>query len=178
MFSNIDIFNLNEAGTQNSPEGVWASTQTATAANATIGLPVPRTGACNWVVAAPDNSTFQIFMYSGARIDGSYKILRDLWVLSIPSFQWIQIDDGTVGPREPDTTHPLGREGHTCNLIENSMMIMFGGRELPNFSRPCETTAIYAYDLNKLSWVETFDPEVAAQPYNVSKAVYSVIGGE
>jgi hypothetical protein len=117
-------------------------------------------------------------MYGGSQLGGDYKVYRDLWVLSIPSFEWIQLDDGTVAPREPDPTHPLAREGHTCNLIGNSTMMMFGGRELPNFSRPCETTGIYVYDMNKLSWVETFDPDVAAQPYNVSEAVYSVIGGK
>ena len=177
--SDIDIFNLNQAGVQKaSPKGVWASTQIATAANSTIGLPDPRSNACVWAVGAPDNTTYQIFMFGGARLEGEYGVYRDLWVLSIPSFQWILIDDGKVGPRMPDTTHPLEREGHTCNLIGNSMTIMFGGRVLPNFGRTCETTGIYAYDLNKLSWVETFDPDVAAQQYNVSQAVYSVIGGK
>lgn len=177
----IDIFNLN-AEDSTSPEGSW-STQKATAANPLAGVPIARLNICAWAVMAPDNSNAQVYMYGGTELDGKnddHEHYRDLWVLSIPSFQWILLDDGSSGPPNPraSQTNPGQREGHTCHLVRKSTMVMFGGRAPPPFSRACETTGLYAYDLNAGKWVEQYDPEKAAEQYRVPEAVFKVIGGE
>jgi hypothetical protein len=117
-------------------------------------------------------------MYGGASLVG-YEVYRDLWALSIPSFEWFLISNGSDGLAEPlaDQTHPGQREGHTCNLVGANLMMMFGGRVLPNFARPCETTAIYAFNMSSLEWITEYDPVEAAREYKVPETIYSVIGG-
>jgi hypothetical protein len=56
-------------------------------------IPEDRQSGCSVVMAAPDKSSYNIYVYSGTSdqfgIPG--KRLNDLWVLSLPSFNWIKL---------------------------------------------------------------------------------------
>lgn len=173
----IDMFNLNEA--DGTLEGRWATPQMSTSTAPGGQFPTARRLFCAWAVAAPDLSSFQIYMYGGLSDSFSQDTFRDLWVLTLPSFEWILLDDGSSGPPNPDysQTHPGQREGHTCHVVRNSVAVMFGGRVTPDFSRACETTALYAFDMNQQKWVERYDAEKAKERYKVPEKVRKVIGG-
>lgn len=175
--ANVDIFNLN-AVDANNPEGTWYQ-HIATAANPKDGTPLARFNTCAWVAYAPDGSSAHIYVYAGQEVAASGQdYYQDLWVLSLPSFEWILIDkgEGLQAPRF-NQTRPGQREGHSCHLMRKSMAIMVGGRIQPENSRACETTALYAYDLNVQQWVETYDVDKADEEYKVPKAIYDAVGG-
>ncbi|KAA8896002.1 hypothetical protein FN846DRAFT_784229, partial [Sphaerosporella brunnea] len=174
----IDIYNLNKPASAGA-EGTWSRTQSTSAANPADGIPKARGNTCAVVVAAPDNSSFQVYMYGGAALAGRYTVYKDMWVLSIPSFQWSLISNGSDGLTDPlaSQQHPGQREGHTCNLVGKNIMMMFAGRVLPNFARPCETTGLYAFNMTSLEWIDEYDPDAANVTYKVPKQIYSVIGG-
>ena len=56
---------------------------------ATGNIPPSRYKTCSVLVPAPDLSSFQIYVFSGL-IDGDIKVL-DMWVLTIPTFIWINV---------------------------------------------------------------------------------------
>lgn len=69
-----------------------------------------------------------------------------MWILSVPSFTWIQVDmDGQ--------SVPYGRSGHTCD-IWNSQMVVVGGYVGDQLS--CESPGIYVFDLSSLEWVQQY----------------------
>jgi len=57
---------------------------------ATGDIPPVRTRSCSVLVPAPDFSSYQIYMFSGATT-GDVRIL-DMYVLSVPAFVWTKID--------------------------------------------------------------------------------------
>ena len=57
---------------------------------ATGDIPSGRTRSCSGLVPAPDLSSYQLYMFSGATT-GDVRIL-DMYVLSIPAFVWKKID--------------------------------------------------------------------------------------
>lgn len=71
---------------------------------------------------------------------------NDMWILTIPSFTWIQVDQSSQSV-------PYARAGHTCNIWD-SQMIVVGGYVGADLS--CDSPGIYAFDLSKLEWVEKF----------------------
>ena len=57
---------------------------------ATGDIPLPRYRTCSVLVSAPDLSSFQIYVFSGVT-EGDFYIL-DLYVLTIPTFNWTKIE--------------------------------------------------------------------------------------
>lgn len=58
--------------------------------SATGDIPPVRTRSCSVMVPAPDFSSYQIYLFSGAT-EGDIRIL-DMYVLSVPTFVWTKID--------------------------------------------------------------------------------------
>lgn len=57
------------------------------------GTPKSRRDGCSVMKTAPDNTSYNIHIQGGiANNDGS--ILGDIWILTIPSFIWINITTG------------------------------------------------------------------------------------
>jgi len=56
-------------------------------------LPEDRVLGCSVVMTAPDNSSYNIYMLGGTTqsISSLGHRLNDVWVLSIPSFNWIKV---------------------------------------------------------------------------------------
>lgn len=83
----VDIFDVGSLKNASNPNGVWYKQQTSGA------QPSPRIDACVVVAAAPDNSSYNIYMYGGR--DGSTAYYDEVWVLTLPSFQWKLVNQGT-----------------------------------------------------------------------------------
>lgn len=110
--------------------------------------PEYRVNPCATVAAAADGSSFNIYMFGGQNlIPAGQQVQRDdMWILSVPSFTWIEV------PAEAQSVPPA-RAGHTCNIWDASMIVTGGyvGQDLS-----CDSPGIYVYDLSSLTWVNQF----------------------
>ena len=155
----------------------------------TTGTSPPiRVNPCAVAASAPDGSSTNIYLYGGQNLipAGQQTQFDDMWILTIPSFTWIQVD--TSGQSVPPA-----RAGHSCNIWDGQLIVV-GGYVGPNIS--CDSPGIYVFDASQLKWQNQFtsltggDPtnQQAAQAqnssglsgsygYEVPAAVQSVIGG-
>ncbi|KAL9136560.1 MAG: hypothetical protein Q9175_002236 [Cornicularia normoerica] len=139
-------------------------------------IPRWRYSGCSVVVSAPDQSSHSIYVFGGwgdsfGESDGG------VYVLLIPSFQWIRVN-----------TESNERSRHHCSLIGNNTMLVVGGIT-PSYNNPrpydpsgCDTTAMFSqglgmFSLNNHSWSTNYDPVAAASPYQIHPNIASVIGG-
>lgn len=112
--------------------------------------PTPRirVNPCAVVAAAPDGSSYNVYMFGGQNLVpfGEQVQYDDMWILTLPSFTWIEVD-------QSDQSVPYGRSGHTCNIWDGQMVMVGGyvGEELS-----CESPGIYVFDLSNLQWQQRF----------------------
>ena len=114
---------------------------------------------CAVAVSAPDNSSHQIYMHSGAgKLYG--ESFDDVWVLSLPMFRWRKAYEAS-----------FGFFGHTCHLVGNNkyMLVLSGYRE----ANWCEKF-VYVFDLSGMKWVDTYYPNIT---YTVPQEISTIIGG-
>ncbi|KAI9824931.1 MAG: hypothetical protein M1832_001536 [Thelocarpon impressellum] len=107
-----------------------------------------RVNPCAVVAAAPDGSSINVYMYGGQNLIpyGSQKQYDDMWILTIPSFTWIQVKmDGQ--------SNPPARAGHTCNVWDGQMVVVGGyvGQDIS-----CDSPGVYVFDMSKLEWQPRF----------------------
>ena len=151
-------------------------TQTWYQQAATGDVPPWRYNGCSVVASAPDQSSHSIYVFGGwgnsyGGSDG------DVYVLSIPSFQWIRVNQ--------DSNR---RVRHHCGLIGNHTMLVVGGIQ-PNGEDPqppdatgCDTSAMFTqglgmFSLNNHTWYTTYDPSAGSAVYVVHASITNVIGG-
>lgn len=107
---------------------------------------------CSVVAKETGSSTFEIFIYGGYNgLNGSSQ--GDIWVLSIPSFTWIQVYPGT------NSEH--FRSSHACVKPYPDQMFVIGGESVggtPN--GPCFNQIIDVFNLSSLMWLDSYDPTV------------------
>ncbi|GAB7347467.1 hypothetical protein MBLNU459_g4381t1 [Dothideomycetes sp. NU459] len=117
-------------------------------------IPNMRVNPCAVVAAAPDGSSYNVYMFGGQNLQpaSNQTQYNDMWILTIPSFTWIEVDQSSQSV-------PYGRSGHTCNIWDGQMIVVGGyvGTELS-----CDSPGIYVYDLSTLTWVEKFTATSAA----------------
>lgn len=77
---------------------------------------------------------------------GNQKQFDDMWILSIPSFNWIKVD-------QSGQSVPYGRSGHTCN-VWNGQLVSVGGYIGDQLT--CESPGIYVFDLSNLEWKQEY----------------------
>lgn len=147
---------------------------------ATGELPLPRTEFCAGVSAAPDDSSFQITIHGGwdGLNNGTY---NDVYVLSIPAFRWIKINDSN----NPDWlgSHLPGRNRHKCEVWNERQLIVSGGLVTSvtdnithlNEDRNSKYPPFKVLDTSTYSWRATFDPNL--EDYTVPDSVTTIIGG-
>lgn len=102
-----------------------------------------------------------------------------MYILTIPSFTWIKVDEGNGAPSP--------RAGHTCSMRDGQMIVVGGyiGQE-----QRCDSPGVYVYDASNLEWISGFkagdhpndlSPEnsvlAGSYGYKVPGKVQSVIGG-
>lgn len=112
---------------------------------ATSGSPPDvRVNPCAVVASSADGTSTQLYMFGGQNLipQGEQKQYDDMWILSIPSFTWIEVDMS-------DQSVPPGRAGHMC-AAWNSQMIVWGGYVGQDLS--CDSPGIYVFNLSSLSW--------------------------
>ena len=163
---------------------------------ATTGkYPILRVNPCAVAASAPDGSSTNVYMFGGQNLIPfeNQTQYSDMWILTIPSFTWIEVD--TSGQSVPP-----GRTGHTCN-IWNGQMISVGGYTGPQANGLGCDNGFYVFDATNLQWQNKFNAisdtttpgntknQQAAQVkdplalsgsfgYQVPNAVQSVIGGK
>jgi hypothetical protein len=71
----------------------------------------------------------------------------DMWILSVPSFSWIEVDQGT-----DKASIPPPRAGHLCQVWD-AQMIVLGGY---NTDRGCDAPGIYVFNMSSLGWSNQF----------------------
>ncbi|TAQ87907.1 hypothetical protein B7494_g3772 [Chlorociboria aeruginascens] len=110
--------------------------------------PPIRVNPCAVVAAAPDGSSFNIYLYGGQNLIpyGSQMQYSDMWILTIPSFTWIEVD--MTGQSQPPA-----RAGHTCDIWD-SQMIVVGGYVGKDIS--CDSPGIYVFNTSSLEWTNSF----------------------
>jgi hypothetical protein len=84
----------------------------------------------------------------------------DMWILSIPSFSWIEVDQGT-----DKASIPPPRAGHLCQVWD-AQMIVLGGY---NTDLGCDAPGIYVFNMSSLGWSNQFTAVTgknALQGYN------------
>jgi hypothetical protein len=126
------------------------------------------TQGCTVVASAPDGSSHNIYWYGG--FDGlqNKQYYDDVWILSVPSFTWIQAASGT-------DAH--ARSGHRCFKPYPDQMLVIGGTPDPVTPPKCLGGGlIQNFNLSSLQWVNRYDPAVWSE-YAVPQLVYSVVGG-
>jgi len=104
-------------------------------------------------------------MYGGR---GAGNVFFDqVYVLSIPTFTWIKLYEGTSP-----------RFAHTCHLVANRQMVTVGGiTNNPLGSGPCDyqTKGVNIFDLSALQWGSVYDAN--APPFAVPSQISAKIGG-
>lgn len=157
---------------------------------ATTGnTPKIRVNPCAVAASAEDGSSTQVYLYGGQNLIpfGEQIQYDDMWILTIPSFTWIEVD-------MKGQSNPPARAGHACN-IWNSQMVVTGGYVGQDLS--CDSPGIYVFDTSDLTWKTEYAALDGANDlnqhpvqedntvglsgsygYKVPEVVQSVIGGD
>ncbi|XP_044724171.1 Galactose oxidase/kelch, beta-propeller [Hirsutella rhossiliensis] len=114
---------------------------------------------------------FNIHYYGG--FDGIHPkdaFHDDVWVLSLPSFTWTQINNGTE-------IH--ARSGHKCFLPYPDQMMVFGGYvpEAGNVPSCLDKGPVVVFNITSGEWLDSYDPKRYGK-YGVHEKVRATIGGD
>ncbi|KAK7555137.1 kelch repeat protein-like protein [Phyllosticta paracitricarpa] len=110
---------------------------------ATTGTaPKIRVNPCAVVAAAADGSSYNMYMFGGQDLGNDQTQYNDMWILTMPSFTWISVD-------QTDQSIPYARAGHTCNIWDGQMILIGGyvGTELS-----CDSPGVYVFNTTSLAW--------------------------
>lgn len=136
----------------------------------TVNGPSARARGCAVVAPASDGSSFNIYYYGG--YDGIHPeqpFHDDVWVLSLPSFTWTLVNNGT-------DAH--ARAGHKCFApYPDQLMIIGGYTSLGGSSLTClQDGPIVMFNMTSGEWMDSYDPSKFGN-YGVPDKVQAVIGG-
>ncbi|RHZ49631.1 hypothetical protein CDV55_101944 [Aspergillus turcosus] len=137
-------------------------------------IPPWRMAGCSIVVPAPDQSSFSIYVFGGmgttvGNSDG------DVYVLSLPSFQWIRVHEGNNV-----------RIKHKCQLLGKHTMLVVGGTvptdhaeydpEPVNCDSGAFANGLGIFDLRTHTWLMNYNAQDSGD-YTIHSAISDVIGG-
>ncbi|KAF2088406.1 hypothetical protein K490DRAFT_72831 [Saccharata proteae CBS 121410] len=108
--------------------------------------PKIRVNPCAVVAAAADGSSYNMYMFGGQDLGDDQTQYQDMWILSVPSFTWLEVDQSSQSV-------PYARAGHTCNIWDGQMVVVGGyvGTELS-----CDSPGIYVFNTSSLEWGTQF----------------------
>ena len=143
---------------------------------ATGDIPPWRYMGCSVLVSAPDHSSHSIYVFGGWGNSSRWSD-GNVYVLSIPSFRWIRVNEDSDR-----------RSRHSCNLLGNHSMLVVGGvravgeQVLPLDATGCDASPMYAqglgiFSLNNHTWATNYDPSDGAARYEIHPSISNVIGG-
>ncbi|KAI1490646.1 hypothetical protein F5X96DRAFT_678949 [Biscogniauxia mediterranea] len=84
-------------------------------------IPQMRSRFCAGATWAPDQSSYNIYLYGGRGMPPSTAGFDDVYILSLPSFTWIKFYP------EAANTNQYPHNTLSCNVIDNAQMIIIGG---------------------------------------------------
>lgn len=137
----------------------------------TVDGPGARTRGCAVVAVASDQSSYNIYYYGGFDgINFDEPFSDEVWVLSLPSFTWTKINEGTE-------LH--ARSGHKCFKPYDDQMMVFGGYTMEaGSSIGClDGGPIIMFNLSSGEWMDEYHPEKFDE-YAVPSKVQDKIGGD
>ena len=154
----VHVFDIASLQNSKTPDGVWYAQNTSGQA------PAPRMHHCLIAVSAPDNSSHNIYLYGGT--DGAGTYFDEVWILSLPSFQWTKVFQGNSP-----------RYGMSCHLVGNSQMLTVGGADSINLYDNCdwEIKGVAILNVSSIIWGSVFEANGA--DYRVPDQVVSLVGG-
>ncbi|KAF2147462.1 uncharacterized protein K452DRAFT_217510 [Aplosporella prunicola CBS 121167] len=108
--------------------------------------PKIRVNPCAVVAAAADGSSYNMYMFGGQDLGNDQTQYNDMWILTIPSFTWVEVDMS-------DQSVPYERAGHTCNIWDGQMIVVGGyvGTDLS-----CDSPGVYVFNTSSLTWGTQF----------------------
>ncbi|KAH0845881.1 hypothetical protein FOPE_11663 [Fonsecaea pedrosoi] len=128
---------------------------------------------CGGATWADDQSSYNIYLYGGFGFGENTTGFDDVYILTMPTFEWIKWYPDSPGPGSP---HGM----LTCNVIDRGQMIVMGG----NFTNTtaCDVPAIQGqhnlnlgqYDSTNAKWYP-YLPNLT--DYFVPPAILQVAGG-
>lgn len=144
----------------------------------TQGPPPALARGCAVVATAKDKSSYNIYYYGGYDgLDLDANFNDDVWILSLPSFMWMQVSASTG-------SH--ARAGHQCVMPYPDQMITIGGRTsntgnneacLGGAGDSDTPSMLQAYNLTQAEWMDSYDPK-SWNEYGVPQMIYMMIGGD
>ncbi|KAJ5934534.1 hypothetical protein N7466_004081 [Penicillium verhagenii] len=143
------------------------STKTWYLQNTTGDTPPQLTEFCSVLASAADGSSHNIYIYGGETgTEYSEAASDDVYVLSLPSFTWVKVYNGT-------NTH--GRSRHTCIKVYPDQMLAIGGLHV-DYTQCLEDGMIANFNLNNLTF-QNYDPAEWSD-YKVPDLLTAKIGGD
>ncbi|PWW72087.1 hypothetical protein C7212DRAFT_348383 [Tuber magnatum] len=144
-------------------------------------VPAPRFSFCTAVKSASDGSSHQIYIMGG--LEGSTPLnakggptATSVWVLSIPSFEWAQLQVASA----TSAADPRGRISPKCQAIGEHYIFYYGGRKVVDYygTLTCDKkgAAAFLFDINTLTWTDNFTPQEGT--YEIPPQVTRLIGGD
>ncbi|KAI9860565.1 MAG: hypothetical protein M1830_006229, partial [Pleopsidium flavum] len=140
-------------------------------------IPANRDLFCITMSSAPDGSSSNIVMYGGWTILQN-RGWQDIYILSVPSFQWILVDATGQNQNGPEA---IGHSDMSCHVYQGRQMIVLGGAwnrgsdEIKDVSCNAAYPSVRALDTTNITWALQWTH--TSEPYQVPKAVYKRIGG-
>ncbi|EAA29845.2 hypothetical protein NCU09171 [Neurospora crassa OR74A] len=132
---------------------------------------------CGGAAVAQDQSSYNIYIYGGASFGSNPIGYDDIYVLSIPSFQWIR----SLYPSNSNVTGEFPKAMSSCNVINNAQMLVIGGRAL-NDTTICDADDVLGQhnmvlgkdNPEKAIWAR-FQPNLTT--YTLPTDILTVVGG-
>lgn len=136
--------------------------------NTTGEIPPALARSCSVVAAAPDSSSFNIYIYGGYDGGDANQQPSDVvYVLSVPAFKWIKAYEGKGNH---------GRYGHKCFRTYPDKMFVLGG-QYTSAATCVDGGIIQVFNLNSLKFQDAYDPE-DWEEYKVPAPISAQIGGQ
>ncbi|KAI9158278.1 RING finger protein B-like protein [Paramyrothecium foliicola] len=132
--------------------------------------PGTRTRGCAVVAHSSDYSSFNVYYYGG--FDGINSVgdfHDDVWVLSLPSFTWVRLNEGQA-------FH--ARAGHKCFTPYPDQMMVLGGypSQAGLRARCLDRGPVVIFNMTSGQWMDSYDPTNHGD-YGVPDKVFALIGG-
>ncbi|KAL4977164.1 hypothetical protein BDW66DRAFT_40306 [Aspergillus desertorum] len=136
--------------------------------NTTGDIPPQLTEFCSVYASAPDGSSHNIYIYGGYDgLDPRNRPSDDVYVLSVPAFEWIQLYSGNSTAN--------GRREHKCVKPYPDKMLVLGGTHIGGST--CIPDIIRVFNLNTGRFQNTYNPRDWDE-YKVPDLVSGRIGGD
>ncbi|CZT12447.1 uncharacterized protein RAG0_16264 [Rhynchosporium agropyri] len=132
-------------------------------------VPSSRRKFCAGAVWAPDQSSYNIYLYGGMGFGANSSGFDDVYILTMPSFKWIKWWESSAG----------GKPHHSlsCNVVGGQMLIIGGTFPLGD---DCDSPSVWGthnLDLGKNSGKMWKGYSLNITSYVVPPEIISVVGG-